>query len=282
MPRTLIVTDSTAYLPLGWAERFGIVVVPVQVIINGRSFDETDASQAEDVVNALIAMEPVTTSRPSPQRFTQVFIEGAAAGFEHVVVATLSAALSGTWESAGIAAAESPIPVTVIDSHQIAMGLGWAVVAGARCRDSGGTPEQIADAMRATHVHTYFSVHTLEYLRRGGRVGNLSARLGTALQVRPILTVTDGRVEVVDRVRTDERAMARLLELALDASNDDSEIAIQHIGAPERAAALADRLRAQRPGAEVIECPVGGVIGAHTGPGMVAAIIHGGLSTSSV
>lgn len=274
MPGTLLVTDSTAYLPPGWAERFGIVVVPVQVIINGRSFDETDASQAEDVVNALVAMEPVTTSRPSPQRFTHVFADAAAAGFEHVVVVTLSAALSGTWESAQLAAADSPIPVTVIDSRQIAMGLGWAVLAGARCRDEGGTPAQIAEAIRTTQVSTYFFVHTLEYLRRGGRVGNLSARLGTALQVRPLLTVVDGRVEVVDRVRTDDRAMARLLELALEAADDDSEIAVQHIGASDRATALAQQLRAQRPGAEIVECPVGGVIGAHTGPGMVAAIIH--------
>ncbi len=274
MPGTLLVTDSTSYLPHGWAERHGIVVVPVQVIVNGRSFDETDSSQAEDVVNALIAMEPVTTSRPSPQRFAQVFTEGAQEGFDNAVVVTLSAALSGTWESASLAAADSPIPVTVIDSRQIAMGMGWALLEGARCRDAGGTAAQIAEAIRTTQVHTYFSVHTLEYLRRGGRVGNLSARLGTALQVRPILTLVDGRVEVVDRVRTDDRAMQRMHDLVLEAAREDAHIAIQHIGAPERAAALASRLREELPGVEIVECPVGGVIGAHTGPGMVAAIIH--------
>lgn len=274
MPRTLLVTDSTSYLPQGWADSFGIVVVPVQVIINGRSFDETDASQAEAVVQALIAMEPVTTSRPSPTRFTQVFDDAASDGYEHVVVVTLSAALSGTWESAGIAAREASLPITVIDSHQIAMGLGWAVLAGARCRDDGGSPDQIAEAIRSTQVHTYFSVHTLEYLRRGGRVGNLSARLGAALQVKPILTLVDGRVEVVDRVRTDDRAMQRLHDLVREVAGERSQIAIQHIGAPDRAAALATRLRAELPDADIVECPVGGVIGAHTGPGMVAAIVH--------
>ncbi|MFM8515295.1 MAG: DegV family protein, partial [Actinomycetota bacterium] len=183
MPRTLVVTDSTAYLPEGWATDLGVTVVPVQVIINGRSFDETDSSQARDVVEALVAMEPVTTSRPSPQRFTDVFESASAAGFDHVVVVTLSAALSGTWESASLAAQTAALPVTVIDSQQIAMGMGWKVVAAARCRDAGGSPSEIADAVAGTEVHTFFSVHTLEYLRRGGRVGNLSARVGAALQV---------------------------------------------------------------------------------------------------
>jgi len=275
MPRTLVVTDSTAYLPEGWATDLGVTVVPVQVIINGRSFDETDSSQARDVVDALVAMEPVTTSRPSPQRFTDVFESASAAGFDHVVVVTLSAALSGTWESASLAAQTAALPVTVIDSQQIAMGMGWKVVAAARCRDAGGSPSEIADAVAGTEVHTYFSVHTLEYLRRGGRVGNLSARVGAALQVKPILTLVEGRVEALEKVRTDARAMQRLEEWALSAATrPDVHIAVQHIGAPERARELAEALRTHIPQAQIVECPVGGVIGAHTGPGMVAVVIH--------
>lgn len=275
MTRTLLVTDSTAYLPEGWAEELGIAVVPVQVIINGRSFDETDASQARDVVDALIAMEPVTTSRPSPQRFAEVFATAAATGYDHVVVVTLSAALSGTWESASLASQGSQIPVTVIDSQQIAMGMGWKVIAAARCRDEGGSPEEIAAAVHGTPVHTYFSVHTLEYLRRGGRVGNLSARVGAALQVKPILTLIDGRVELLDKVRTDARAMSRIEELALEsATGHDVQIAVQNIGAAERAETLTESLRTKLPHARIVECPVGGVIGAHTGPGMVAVVIH--------
>lgn len=275
MPRTLLVTDSTSYLPEGWASELGVTVVPVQVIINGRSFDETDSSQARHVVDALVAMEPVTTSRPSPQRFTDVFESAAAAGFDHVVVVTLSAALSGTWESASLAAQAAPVPVHVVDSQQIAMGMGWKVLAAARCRDAGGSPAEIAEAVARAEVQTYFSVHTLEYLRRGGRVGNLSARLGAALQVKPILTLVDGRVEELEKVRTDARAVQRLKELALDAATgSEVRIAVQHIGAPERARELAEVLRAQLPQAQIVDCPVGGVIGAHTGPGMVAVIIH--------
>lgn len=275
MSRTLLVTDSTSYLPEGWATELGITVVPVQVIINGRSFDETDISQARDVVDALVAMEPVSTSRPSPQRFSDVFDSAGAAGFEHVVVVTLSAALSGTWESACLAAQAASVPVTVLDSQQIGMGLGWKVVAAARCRDSGGSPEEIAEAVAGARVHTYFSVHTLEYLRRGGRVGNLSARLGAALQVKPILTLVDGRVEVVEKVRTDARAVQRLEERALESvTRPEACIAVQHIGAPERAHSLAESLRSKLPNAQIVECPVGGVIGAHTGPGMVAVVIH--------
>jgi DegV family protein with EDD domain len=275
MSRTLLVTDSTSYLPEGWATELGVTVVPVQVIINGRSFDETDISQARDVVDALVAMEPVSTSRPSPQRFTDVFDSAGAAGFDHVVVVTLSAALSGTWESACLAAQAASVPVTVLDSQQIGMGLGWKVVAAARCRDSGGSPEEIAKAVASARVHTYFSVHTLEYLRRGGRVGNLSARLGAALQVKPILTLVDGRVEAVEKVRTDARAVQRLEERALETvAGPEACIAVQHIGAPERAQSLAESLRSKLPNAQIVECPVGGVIGAHTGPGMVAVVIH--------
>jgi DegV family protein with EDD domain len=275
MSRTLLVTDSTSYLPEGWATELGVTVVPVQVIINGRSFDETDISQARDVVDALVAMEPVSTSRPSPQRFSDVFDSAGAAGFDHVVVVTLSAALSGTWESACLAAQAASVPVTVLDSQQIGMGLGWKVVAAARCRDSGGSPEEIAEAVAGARVHTYFSVHTLEYLRRGGRVGNLSARLGAALQVKPILTLVDGRVEAVEKVRTDARAVQRLEERALETVTEpEACIAVQHIGAPERAQSLAESLRSKLPNAQIVECPVGGVIGAHTGPGMVAVVIH--------
>jgi DegV family protein with EDD domain len=117
-------------------------------------------------------------------------------------------------------------------------------------------------------------VDTLEYLRRGGRIGAARAVMGQALQVKPLLTVRDGSVVPLEQVRTAGRAMARLEELAVaDAGTGDVDIAVQHLVAQDRAHTLADRLRARLPRADVVECPVGGVVGAHVGPGLVSVVV---------
>jgi len=194
-----------------------------------------------------------------------------------VVIATLSAAMSATYESALIAAKEAMIPVRVVDTRTVAMALGFAVLSGARVSKADGDLDQVADAITnvASASHVYFYVDTMEYLRRGGRVSATRAAVGQALQVKPILTVDDGSVVMCDKVRTAGKALARLQELACTVADQDQapRFAVQHLAAPERAAALADDLRAKYPSAEIIECPVGGVVGAHVGPGMVAVVV---------
>lgn len=272
-----VITDSTSYLPPGWAVELGVRIVPVQVIVAGQAFDETEDAQAQRVAEALQAWQPVTTSRPSPARFTEAFREAEAAGAQGIVVATLSSAMSATYESALLAAREAEIPVDVIDTRSIAMGAGFAVVSGARAAREGGDREEVARVVRAraAATHVYFYVDTLEYLRRGGRVSSARAAVGQALQVKPLLQVVDGHVEKVEQVRTASKALARLAELAAAAAGGDAEIdiAVQHLGAPERAAALASTLRERLPQATVIEGTVGGVVGAHVGPGMVAVVV---------
>ncbi len=274
--RVAVIADSTCYLPAGWAAQYGIAIVPVQVIVGGRAFDETEDAQAQRVAEALTAWQPVTTSRPSPTRFLQAYTWAAEAGASEIVVATLSAAMSATHESAVLAAKESDVPVRVVDSRTIAMGLGFAVVDGAVAASRGASADEVADVIerRALASSTFFYVDTLEYLRRGGRVSAARAAVGQALQVKPLLTVTDGHVSPLEQVRTAGRALARLEELALStAGAGDVDVAVQHLASPERAAALADRLRARLPGTRVVECPVGGVVGAHVGPGMVAVVV---------
>jgi DegV family protein with EDD domain len=218
----------------------------------------------------------VTTSRPAPARFLQAYEEAREAGAESIVVATLSASLSATYESALIAAKEFDLPVHVVDTRTIAMGLGFAAVAGARAARAGASAEDVADEVqrRAEGSTTLFYVDTLEYLRRGGRIGAARAAMGQALQVKPILTVADGHVVKLEQVRTAGRALARLEDLAAAAAGDGpADVAVQHLATPERADALAERLRQRLPAASVVVCPVGGVVGAHVGPGMVAAIV---------
>jgi DegV family protein with EDD domain len=274
--RVAVVTDSTSYLPRGWAADLGISVVPVQVIVNGQPLDETDDDQAQQVAAALTSLQPVSTSRPSPERFLQAFRAAQAAGATDIVVATLSSAMSATYESALLAAREAAIPVTVIDSGTIAMGLGFAVGRGAEAARAGAAATEVAAIIEASarSASVLFYVDTLEYLRRGGRVSSAKAAMGQALQVKPLLHVEHGRVEPLERLRTSGKALARMAELASEAANGRTcDIAVQYLGAPDKAHALAEQLRATCPNSDVIECPVGGVVGAHVGPGMVAVVV---------
>lgn len=271
-----LVCDSTAYLPAGAAADLGITVVPVQVAVAGQSFDDLGADSAARVAAALQAWQPVTTARPSPSAFAAAYSAAAARGASAVVCATLSGAMSATYESAVLAAREAPLPVEVVDSQTIAMGLGFGVLAGARLAQAGASAEEVAAtvAKRCGSATVLFYVDTLEYLRRGGRVGATRAVVGQALQVKPILGVVSGQVVPLERVRTAGKALARLEELAVSAAGDgDVDVAVQHLDSPERAAALALRMRERLPHSPVVEAPVGAVVGAHVGPGMVAVVV---------
>ena len=275
--RIALITDSTSYLPSGWARDWSIDVVPVQVIVAGRPYDETDDDQALEVAEALRDWKPVTTSRPSPARFVDSYLRAAENGADGIVVATLSSAMSATYESALMAAKEISLPIEVVDTRSIAMGEGFAVIAGARAARSGADLAQVRDivADRAAAARVYFYVDTLEYLRRGGRVGSTRAAVGQALQVKPLLEVRDGRVERLEQVRTAGKALARLTELAVEAAvaHPFVDVAVQHLGAPERAESLAKGLRSALPTARVVVGTVGGVVGAHVGPGMVSVVV---------
>lgn len=274
--RVAVIADSTCYLPAGWAAELGIDIVPVQVIVAGQSYDETEDAQAQRVADALREWQPVTTSRPSPLRFLQAYTAAQEAGAEAIVVATLSASMSATYESATLAAKECDVPVTVVDSRSIAMGLGFAAASGARAARAGADAHRVAGIIeqRALGSSVYFYVDTLEYLRRGGRVSAARAAVGQALQVKPLLQVVDGRVERLEQVRTAGKALARLEDLAVAAADGRVvDIAVQHLASPDRAEALAQRLRDRLPEAVVVEGVVGGVVGAHVGPGMVAVVI---------
>lgn len=274
--RVAIVTDSTSYLPRGWAQDLAIHVVPVQVIVAGQPYDETDDDQAQRVAEALTEWKPVTTSRPSPTRFLQAYEQAADEGATAIVVATLSSSMSATYESAVLAAKEFDLPVEVVDSRSVAMGLGFAVVSGAERARAGASASEVAEVIeqRSRRSSVFFYVDTLEYLRRGGRVSATRAAVGQALQVKPLLGVEDGHVVRLDQVRTAAKALARLEELAVTAADAlEVDVAVQHLGAPARAADLAERLRARLLDATVVEGVVGGVVGAHVGPGMVSVVV---------
>lgn len=277
-----IVTDSTASLPAQVAVERGIRVVPLQVVIGATSYDEgvEGGVTPEMLAEALRAWTPVSTSRPNPAEMLEVYQGLAAEGAEEIVSIHLSADLSGTFESAQLAARDSPVPVHTLDARQVGMGTGFAVLAAADARDAGADAAGVVAAARerAAATTSLFYVDTLEYLRRGGRVGAAAALLGSALAVKPILKVEDGRVGPFERVRTSGKALSRLEELAVEAAGDhEVEIAVAHLASPERAEALAtklsSRLADQLGDRAVAVGEIGAVLGAHVGPGMVAVTL---------
>jgi DegV family protein with EDD domain len=277
-----IVTDSTAYLPASTAAAAGISVVPLQVVVEGRSLDEGTAFGPRELTDALRRRVRVSTSRPSPRAFLDTYESVVAAGASAVVSVHISGHLSGTGDAARLAAEDAPVPVEVVDSHSLGMGLGYAVLSGAAAADVGDTVGQVADVVRrrADRTSTFFYVDTLEYLRRGGRIGAARALLGAALAVKPLLHLREGEIQPLEKVRTSSRAVARLEELALErAGTGPVDIAVHHLDNAERADALAQRLRARLPAmGELVVSEVGAVIGAHVGPGLLAVVIAPHLS----
>jgi DegV family protein with EDD domain len=277
--RVAVVTDSTAYLPDGVAERLGVAVVPLQVVLGGVAGAEGIEVTPVDVAAALSRWVPVSTSRPNPADFVAAYRAALDSGASSVVSLHISSELSGTWDSARLAAAEcgGESVIRVVDSRTTAMGLGFAVLAAAEAaRDGAGLEEAYAAAVSSVaHTTTLFYVDTLEHLRRGGRIGAAQALLGTALSVRPILHVADGRIVPLEKVRTASKGVARLEALAVQAAGDGPvDVAVHHLAAPERAATLTERLRARLPGLrELYNSEVGAVVGAHVGPGLLGVVV---------
>ena len=278
-----VVTDSTAHLPEGFADRHSITVIPLHVLIDGRSgLDGVDIGPSA-VAEALGQRHTVTTSMPTPAEFEATFRAALRAGADSVVSVHLSRELSGTWGAAAAAAATvGPERVRVVDSRTTAMGLGFAALHAAAAAADGAAGDQVeAAAVRAARgSRTLFAVETLEYLRRGGRIGAAAALLGTALAVKPVLGVAGGRIQPLEKVRTMNRAVGRLVELAAETAGDEPvELAVHHLGSPERAVELANRLEDRLPGARgCLVSEIGAVVGAHTGPGVIGVVVQGGIA----
>jgi DegV family protein with EDD domain len=248
----------------------------VQVVVGGQPFDEGTEISPSEVAEALRSWSVVTTSRPSPERFARAYAAAAEAGATAIVSAHLSGDMSGTFDSAALAAREAPIPVVVVDTRRVAMAMGFAVLEGARAAEAGADVETVAQAVRdrAAASSALFYVDTLDYLRRGGRIGAATALVGQALAVKPILELVDGRVAPLEKVRTTSKALARLEELVVErAAGRPCDIAVHHLDAPARAEALAGHLVSRLVDSRVLVGEVGAVVGAHVGPGMVAVAV---------
>ncbi len=202
--RIAVVTDSTASLDPADAEREGITVVPLKLVIGAATFTEGVDATSDDVAQALKDFVPVSTSRPTPEEFAAVYARLAQEGHDAIVSVHLSAEISGTFESAQVAAREAPVPVMCVDTRQVGIATGFAAGRAAAVARAGGDEAAAVGAALAAGESSsvLMYVDTLEYLRRGGRVGAATALIGSALAVKPLLTLRDGVVVPLERVRT--------------------------------------------------------------------------------
>jgi len=275
-----VVTDSTAYVPADVAEASGLCVVPLSVTLSGRAGREGLDVTPADVARALADRRgTVTTSRPAPADFTAAYQRLLDEGATGVVSVHLSAHLSGTHESAVLAAKEFGDRVVVVDSATAGMACGFVVLAAAELAEAGGDLAAVTDAATAAagRTTTLFYVDTLEFLRRGGRISAASALVGTALSVKPILHVVGGGVVLREKVRTAAKALARLADIAAEAAGEsDVDIAVQHLEAHDRARSLHDELSRRLAGRvrRSYLSEVGAVVAAHTGPGVIGVAVH--------
>jgi DegV family protein with EDD domain len=269
--RTAVVTDSTADLPPRLAAERGITVVPLTVTVDGTSYlDGVQISPAEFYRVQAASESLATTSQPSPGRFEEAY-RRLLADHEAVVSVHISEKLSGTCASARQGAElAGAAKVTVIDTEMVSMPLGLLALAAADLADRGaGAAEvvELVERLRA-RVGVFFMVASLENLRRGGRIGRASALVGSMLQVKPVLTIQDGLVTPLERIRTQERALSRIRDLArqMDAGRGICAI-VGHASAEDAARKLAGGLE------DVAETlliqAVGPVVGAHAGAGTV-------------
>ncbi len=275
-----IVTDSTAYLPQSIVEKNDLRVVPLCVHFGDRTYREgVDLSHDEFYTRLKEAPVLPTTSQPSAGEFHQVFSELVAQGHE-IVTLTISSRLSGTWNSA--MAAKEMIPdarISVVDSLSTSVGLMLMIEAAVNARNAGASREEIVQQVEEIKkkMNVFFVVDTLEYLAKGGRIGNAKAFLGTLLKVKPILFLKDGAIEPLEQVRSKRKAQARMVDLVVECMGGDGKeahIALVDALVPEESTVLAKEIH-ERLGCEPpIMTQLGPVIGTHTGPGVVGVAAY--------
>jgi DegV family protein with EDD domain len=272
---TAIVLDSTADFPEA-PQRFpNFRVVPLYVRFGDESFKDYVEITPERFYERLAsAPELPTTSQPTPGDFAAVYDE-LAPSYERIISLQISSTLSGTFASAEAASAVAGDgKVRVIDSRTVSAALAMIALGVQRRLEEGTTDEEVdayVDRYRREH-RLLFTVNTLEYLAKGGRIGRAAALAGSLLNVKPILTIRDGEVVPLKKVRGNHKAFAEFRELFVATSSDSKQlnVAIAHAAAPERMEALRELVEHERPHAQIeIATTLGAVVGTHAGPGTV-------------
>ncbi len=267
--RVRVVTDSTADLPQEWADRWGIRVVPLKFRLGEETFRDGLDLAPEEFYARLSGKEFPVTSQPAVGVMKRVYQQAAAGGGE-IVSIHLSSKLSGTCQSAQLAAEQVDSRVVVVDSGQISMGVGWLVLAAARAAREGRSLEEIVSLVEEMKGRTHILglIESLEHLRRGGRIGRAQALLGGLVGIRALFTLERGEAVLLERVRTRSAGLRRLVEQV--AALEPLELAaVIHAATAGAAQEVARALAPLLPGQSIPVLPVGQVVASHVGPGAV-------------
>ena len=279
MTSIAIVVDTDASLPPALAERYGIRQVPINVHFGDEAF-QTGVDIDDKTLVARIRRDGAlpTTSAPTPGQFAAAYEDAFETGADSLACICVSSEISGTYNAA-VQACQlfENRPITVVDSRSVSMGQGYMALEAARAAEDGASMEEIIAAAEAVRERTslYAALDTLHYLALSGRVGHLAAGMAALLNIKPLLTLQEGKLEMLEKVRTRRKAWGRLLALTEASLGNKSveQLSILHVDAEENAQAFEDALR------ETVACPeqitiapFSAGLAVHTGPGMIAVI----------
>jgi DegV family protein with EDD domain len=276
-----IITDSTCDLTAAELERLNVHRVPLYVNFQGKMHhDWIDINPGMIISGVQGGAALPTTSQPSPEDFTQAYQSAIKAGASEILVVTITSGMSGTYQSANLAAKDCSVPVSIVDSENASAGIAVLVRQAVKMREAGADRASIVstlEAMRA-HMGVFFSVGTLEFLQKGGRIGRAQALLGGLLNVRPILTLEAGKIAPAGKARGVKKTIAELVDrVKAHASAHSGELVIDflHIQEPDAVETFKQALRdagVSFTDSGTIE--IGAVIAAHVGPGTFGAYLH--------
>lgn len=280
MSKIRIVTDSTADLPVDIIKQYNITVVPLRVNFGNQSYLEGVELTTADFYEKLIKSDKLpTTSQPSPGDFVTVYRQLFKEGAEEIISIHLSKKLSGTYQSALLAKSmmEEDVKITVIDSQLVSMGLGLVVLNAAQAVSENKDNKEIYSIIDNVQqrMNTFFIVDTLDYLQKGGRIGKASSLIGSLLNIKAVLTIEAGEVHAFDKIRGKNKALDRILEIAVQKSASQKiQCSIVHANSLETALKLREKLLNNLDCNEIIISNIGSVVGTHVGPGTVALLFH--------
>lgn len=280
MSKIAIITDTDASLPAAIAARYGIRQVPInihfgqEVLATGVDIDDARLFERVDREGKL-----PTTSAPSPGQFLEAYQAAFADGADAVACFCVSSAISATYQAAVSARELLPDkPIVVVDTQSISMAQGFMAIAAAEAARAGASLDEVVAAARETgkRAHVFGALSTLKYLAMSGRVGHVAAGFGNLLNIKPVLTLRNGKLELLERVRTRSRSLARVVELAAEAAagRPIARMAVLHVNVLDEAKAFEAQLRAALPcPEEILIAEMTPGLSVHTGAGLLGVAL---------
>jgi DegV family protein with EDD domain len=276
--KVAIVTDGTCSLTPAQGEQLGIHIAPIYVTLGEKTYRAGIDLDSEEFYRFLSASKKLpTTAQPTVTDFVNIYNKLAEEA-EEIVTIVISHHMSATIQSAEMAREQfDKVPVHIIDSESTSLGLGMMAIAAARAAEQGQNAQAVLQLVEnlKQKINVIFTVNTLEYLHKGGRIGGATAFLGTAMDIKPILYIKNGRIEPLERQRTRKRSISRLVELMeKNVGEKPVHVAILHGNVPEESRQLEQTVRSQFNCVELITSDMGPVIGTHAGPGTLGLVFY--------